>query len=328
MARRNNKPSTTVSPAFASSEFLHPRLPAVKAVLIDWDGTLVYNRIPSNNIKREIIEGSLCDKIPDKRWKQIQDWTVANIFKDYYSRHPDHEETWRLTAKDRYQFLYIGYVTHRLADAIQRGDLTFKPEGLRTLQWLVESGIPVAIVGNAPKPLLDTAVVELTKHLIGSAHDFMAHIPVVGSQFHSKGKPHTDTALEALAMLEARAGKTIRDGIYVIGNSPVLELGMAEELRKEGYGVTSVLFNNEGKGKYGHGEGLALMARKLKSKRTPLKLKSEYLVPGQMEVMQDDPALGMPIAWKDCLVVDNHVQLRMLLEKAGEKGKERGMTDI
>lgn len=191
---------------------------------------------------------------------------------------------------------------------------------------------PVAILGNSPQQTLTAAWYALLNELPEEQSLALDHVKVIGTAYYEKGKPYADSTVRAIKELEKSAGKRLTDGIYVIGNSPILELGMAYQLRKrdtsrkpERFGVVSVLYNYNGEQMPGgRGEGLELMTQYVLNPRHPrLKLATENYVEGQEKNLGRINAKGIPAAWKDCYVVDNHAQLLVLLQKAlGVKRQE------
>lgn len=140
MTTAQHTPETIVSPSFATWNKM--KLPPLKAVIIDWDGTLVENRAPSNTIKKDMIERALAlqhnngeqIKLPPAFWAKEQERTVKDIIKHYFQSIDP--VNWEDRAKTGYE-VYVGLVTEKVQAAIRKKELAPIKDALKTMEWLV-----------------------------------------------------------------------------------------------------------------------------------------------------------------------------------------------
>lgn len=227
------EPSRVIS---TRSLFHVPRvLPPLKAVLFDWDQTMAH----SNELyrrTREITFRELFgeDYMRGRDFSSLRGRSVHEYFIEHYRNTGDVD--WEEKSRAAYaRFVENG---KNLFDSLPEQEKTRLFDGARkTLEGLIERGIPVAIVSNAPQEFIHDLMLP---KLLGEP--LASKLVGVGLTYEEEGKPHTDTCQRALAALKERgflSDSVDPASIYFVGDSAEHDVEVAYRMS-----FTPVLYSN------------------------------------------------------------------------------------
>ncbi|MCI5049426.1 MAG: HAD family hydrolase [Rickettsiales bacterium] len=247
-------PHTTVS---AKSPFHSPmnrRFPAPKAVLFDLDDTLL-----NSSTMYKLVGAHIIHEMNEQGVGTDPGAVSGGAPQDYFARRyetiPQDQRANYAPSKDAFVQRYFqkfidttlkAYREHQIEgmDVVQTDHgIDLRPTGemvpiqlkwmdgaKETLQYLLQSGIKVAVVTNSPQEVVDHSFVP---DLLGP--ELKDRVPVIGLTWDLKGKPDTDSmeiGLERLGLL--RDDKKAKDGCYYVGDSHLHDMKVAHAAGMQG----------------------------------------------------------------------------------------------
>lgn len=211
-------------------------LPQVKAVLFDWDNTLIEPKNLYGRVTKRVLNELHGDNPPaDFKADRGRGSSISDYFRKWFTFVGDKNIE---AQTERMMERFCGIAKQEC----KNGHKAELYEGsVPLIKWLVEHNIPVGIVSNSPHSLLCETLVP---KMLGK--ELADNIVIVGALPSDHGKPELDSATRALHMLESkwktghhRDTRFKANNIYFVGDSLAHDVEISGKL-----GMTPVLVDH------------------------------------------------------------------------------------